>query len=169
MIVCPICYNQELEGALFCSACGTQLMHQTKSPTETLVYTKRTLTKEDAPETQIIQTALPAEARIAFKIVSNGQMIALEGGEEFTIGRVSGTQPILPDIDLTPYQAYEAGVSRLHATLRVTPKDITISDLGSANGTRVNGLKIPAHIPQTLSNGDTVTLGRFQVEVIIRD
>jgi hypothetical protein len=169
MILCPICFNEELEGALFCGSCGTQLTYQIKSPTETVVYTKRGLAKGDAAETQLIQGVPPAAARFAFKIITNGQIIALEGGEEFTIGRVSGTQPILPDIDLTPYQAYEGGVSRLHATLRITPETVTISDLGSANGTRVNGIKIPAHIPQPLMNGDTVTLGKFQVEVIIRD
>ena len=169
MISCPNCSNKELEGALFCSSCGTQLTYQTKSPTETLIYTKRAGAKVDAPDTQIIQVAPLTTGRVAFKLVSTGQVIALEGGEEFTIGRVSGTQPILPDIDLTPYQAYESGVSRLHATLHVTPGAVSVSDLGSANGTRVNGIKIPAHIPQTLSNGDKITFGRFQVEVIIRD
>jgi pSer/pThr/pTyr-binding forkhead associated (FHA) protein len=169
MITCPICFNKELEGALFCGACGAQLTYQTKSPTETLVYTQRTLSKRDAPETQIIQPGIPSTARVAFKIASTGQVIALEGGEEFTIGRVSGTQPILPDIDLTPYQAYESGVSRLHATLHISQNEVTISDLGSANGTRVNGIKIPAHLPQSLSNGDRITFGKFQVEVIVHD
>jgi pSer/pThr/pTyr-binding forkhead associated (FHA) protein len=167
MIICPTCFNEELEGALFCGACGTQLTYQIKSPTETLIYTKPAQSTQDAPGTQVIQTVTTDQARIAFKIISSGQIISVEGGDEFTIGRVSGTQPILPDIDLTPYQAYEGGVSRLHAILHVSPEGVMISDLGSANGTRVNGMRIHAHIPHPLSNGDTLTLGKFQVEVMI--
>jgi pSer/pThr/pTyr-binding forkhead associated (FHA) protein len=44
-----------------------------------------------------------------------------------------------------------------------------LSDLGSANGTRINGAKIPAYTPQRLVNGDRVTLGKFQIEIIIND
>ncbi len=167
MIICPTCFNEELEGALFCIACGTQLTHQTKSPTETVVYTNPNQPADSAAETRISKAAAPGTTQVAFKIVSSGQIIPLEGGEEFTIGRVSGTQPILPDIDLTPYQAYEGGVSRLHATLHIAPESVTISDLGSANGTQINGVKVPAHSPQALNNGDVLTLGKFRVEIII--
>jgi pSer/pThr/pTyr-binding forkhead associated (FHA) protein len=168
MIICPTCFNEELEGALFCGSCGTQLTYQMRSPTETLLYTKPGQPKPEAAGTQVIQTETAGPARVAFRILSTGQILPVEGGEEFTIGRISGTQPILPDIDLTPYQAYEGGVSRLHATLHVSPEGVSISDLGSSNGTRVNGMRIHAHVPHPLANGDTVTLGKFQVEVMIR-
>jgi hypothetical protein len=168
MIVCPSCHNHELVGALFCSACGAQLTYQTKSPTETVQYagdglaTAVSLEPRDVPHTQASST------RAALKIVETGLVIPLEGSEEFTIGRVSGTQPILPDIDLTPYRAYEGGVSRLHATIRVTSDSISLSDLGSANGTLVNGEKITSYEPFPLSNGDIIALGKFHIEVIIR-
>jgi pSer/pThr/pTyr-binding forkhead associated (FHA) protein len=80
---------------------------------------------------------------------------------------VSGNQPILPDLDLTGYQAYEGGVSRLHATLKIEKVGITVTDLGSANGTRLNGKKIPPHTPQPLENGDILALGKFKVQVLI--
>ena len=168
MIVCPSCHNQELVGALFCSACGAQLTYQTKSPTETVQYpedgfaTAVSLGPREAP------LSPAATSQAAIKIVETGLIIPLEGSEEFTIGRVSGTQPILPDIDLTPYRAYEGGVSRLHATIRVTSERISLSDLGSANGTLVNGEKIPSYEPFPLSNGDIIALGKFQLEIIIR-
>jgi pSer/pThr/pTyr-binding forkhead associated (FHA) protein len=91
----------------------------------------------------------------------------LESGTDYTIGRISGTQPILPDIDLTPYHAYEEGVSRLHATIRVSNENISVFDLGSANGTLINGSKIPPYEPHLLKNGDVLVFGKFQVEIII--
>lgn len=168
MIVCPSCHNQELVGALFCSACGAQLTYQTKSPTETVQYPEEGLATVVSLNQQEIQSAQSTTARVSLKVVSTGLVIPLEGSEEFTIGRVSGTQPILPDIDLTPYRAYEGGVSRLHATIRITSENPSVSDLGSANGTLVNGEKIPSYEPFPLSNGDIIALGKFEIEVIIR-
>jgi hypothetical protein len=168
MIECPSCHNQELVGALFCSACGAQLTYQTKSPTETVQYVDEGLATAVSLEPRPEQTAHVSTSRVHLKVVETGLIIPLEGGEEFTIGRISGTQPILPDIDLTPYRAYEGGVSRLHATIRITSDSVNLSDLGSANGTLINGKKIPAYEPHPLSNGDIITLGKFQIEAIIR-
>lgn len=168
MILCPSCHNQELVGALFCSACGAQLTYQTKSPTETVQYAEDGLATAVSLEPQEVPHTQVASSRAALRIVETGLVIPLEGSEEFTIGRVSGTQPILPDVDLTPYRAYEGGVSRLHATIRVTKDSASLSDLGSANGTLVNGEKIPPYEPFPLSNGDIIALGKFQMEIIIR-
>jgi pSer/pThr/pTyr-binding forkhead associated (FHA) protein len=99
--------------------------------------------------------------------LDTGAIIPLEGGLELALGRISGNQPILPDIDLTPYQAFEGGVSRLHATIKIEKTEIILTDLGSANGTRVNGKKIVPHSTLTLENGDILTLGRFKVQVLI--
>ena len=168
MITCPSCHNQELVGALFCSACGAQLTYQAKSPTETFQYPDIESGDKPGRKPRSGDSEQASSARVGIKIVDGGQFIGLDGGEEFTIGRVSGTQPILPDIDLTPYRAYEGGVSRLHATIRVTSETVTLSDLGSANGTLVNGRRIPSYEPFTLTNGDVVVLGKLQFEVIIR-
>lgn len=107
-------------------------------------------------------------AAVSIKIVDSGHILPLEGGSEFTIGRISGNQPILPDIDLTPYQAYEGGVSRLHATIKLGSNQVTITDLGSANGTQVNGVKVTAHQPVQLSDGDRISLGKFKIQIILR-
>jgi pSer/pThr/pTyr-binding forkhead associated (FHA) protein len=168
MIVCPSCYHQEYVGALFCSKCGAQLTYQSKSPTETVQYPEAGEAEGAPAETHAISSSPRSLARVSIKIFETGQVIPLEGSEEFTIGRVSGTQPILPDIDLTPYKAYQGGVSRLHAILRTAGEQVTISDLGSANGTHVNGVRIPAYELVTLTNGDILSFGKFQMEIIIR-
>jgi pSer/pThr/pTyr-binding forkhead associated (FHA) protein len=121
------------------------------------------------PAVQPAAPFLPAvEMEVALRILDTGEVLPLDSGSEFTLGRVSGNQPILPDLDLTPYQAYEGGVSRLHATIKITRESVTVTDLGSANGTQVNGAKLPAHEPHPLSDGDYVTLGKFKTQIIIQ-
>ncbi len=59
-------------------------------------------------------------------------------------------------------------VSRRHATIRPTNGALEIRDLGSENGTRVNGARIQA--PTILKAGDTISIGRteFLVESLPR-
>jgi pSer/pThr/pTyr-binding forkhead associated (FHA) protein len=54
-------------------------------------------------------------------------------------------------------------VSRQHAAIRVTAEGLSIEDLGSRNGTRVNGE--PLRGIRQLREGDVVLLGALQVEV----
>ncbi len=49
------------------------------------------------------------------------------------------------------------GISAEHALIRVLPGSATVEDLGSTNGTRVNGKKIELH---TLRHGDQIGVGR---------
>lgn len=53
-------------------------------------------------------------------------------------------------------QVHDTGVSRRHAELRRTREGVQVHDLGSTNGTRVNGKRVTA---ATLVNGDVVTVG----------
>ena len=69
-------------------------------------------------------------------------MLPLAERNEFTLGRVTEGQPVMPDIDLAPYQAYTHGVSRLHAVIKRGVDDILLMDLESANGTFVNGKRL---------------------------
>ncbi len=170
MIECPSCQRKEIIGALFCSFCGAPLNYLEVSPPDTLMVEKETLLKEtDQANSKSItsQPLLAPSKSVSMKILTTEQTIALEDKEEFILGRFSGNQPILPDIDLTSFQAYEAGVSRLHATIKVAHQIVTITDLGSANGTWVNDQKISAHRPFPLRDGDLISLGKFKVQVFI--
>ena len=170
MIICPSCNHEEPMGALFCSECGTPLRHLEVSPTETMIVENEALREQaDQDETTADLNNATSQAGkiVSIKILETGQVIPLEDSEEFILGRVGGKQPILPDIDLTPYGAYEAGVSRLHAIIKVLEGHVTITDLGSANGTLINGNKIIAHNPYPLENGDFITLGKFKALILI--
>ncbi len=54
----------------------------------------------------------------------------------------------------------DTGVSRHHFELRVTPSGVIATDLGSTNGTFVEGHRITA---ATLLDGNTITIGRTHI------
>jgi pSer/pThr/pTyr-binding forkhead associated (FHA) protein len=58
--------------------------------------------------------------------------------------------------------AHDPGLSRRHAVLRRQGNGTyAIEDLGSTNGTEVNGQQIPAGEPVALADGDRVHLGAW--------
>jgi len=108
------------------------------------------------------------DAVVSLHLLDCGQILPLAGRTEFTLGRVAEGQPILPDVDLSAYEAYSLGVSRLHAVLKIKPDSICIMDLGSSNGSRVNGQKIPPNQDITLNHADVISLGKFKMQVLLR-
>ncbi len=172
MITCPNCHHQELPGALFCSECGAQLVVVDRSATQTfdMIQSDYFERKRSKPLSPVMERdeSLATAMTIALRIVDSDEIIYLGGRSEVTLGRIVEGQPILPDIDLSPYEAYAHGVSRLHAAIKVTPQRVSIMDLGSSNGTRVNGQKIVPHVEYPLKNHDIVALGKLKIQIIIQ-
>ncbi len=163
MKLCPACGHMEYEGALFCSECGAPLFQQTLTPSS-----PRSTRAQTQPKAPAGQVSHPAAGKLVLVVEETGDKITLNGADrgEWILGRSTPGQTVVPDIDLTPYKAYDNGVSRLHAAVRISEDGrATITDLGSSNGTRLNGLKIPPNIPQPLSEGDRVLLGKLALRV----
>lgn len=76
-------------------------------------------------------------------------VLMFPSGEQsrFTIGRDTGCDMVLPD----------PTVSRWHAGLRREPGGWLLDDLGSTNGTLVNGWRVRAWVP--VRDGDLVSFG----------
>ena len=85
--------------------------------------------------------------------------VALLGRADF---RAGGFQP---DVDLTAYGAQERGVSRAHARLHVEDGQLYVTDLYSANGTRIRGERIEPELPQLLNHNDEFMLGALAIRV----
>lgn len=167
MIVCPNCHHKELAGALFCSECGNQLVTLEGAPTQ-LISEPTGLFPEKKKEEVYQDSNHLIGAFISLHLLELGQILPLYGHKEYTIGRAADDQNVRPDIDLTPYKGYEKGVSRLHAMIQINGLLITIKDLGSVNGTRLNGRKLNPNEAYNLSHGDILSLGKLRVQVIIR-
>lgn len=60
-------------------------------------------------------------------------------------------------------QLNDPSVSRHHATIRRIYTDLYIEDLGSTNGTQLNGLSITKHV---LKPGDRLAIGSYLLELV---
>lgn len=170
MIICPNCHHKEFPGALFCSDCGTQLVPLDVLHTRTIGKTniEPASSVDQASGLNSIKMNLKnAAPGISIHIVDSGQVLHLSDRLDFTLGRAIEGQPILPDVDLSPYNAFSMGVSRLHAALRIINGDVYISDLGSSNGTRVNGQRIVPHVDCAVNHGDLIVLGKLKMQILV--
>jgi pSer/pThr/pTyr-binding forkhead associated (FHA) protein len=169
MIVCSNCKHANISGAIFCGECGAQL-------TKVDGYTTQNFAKEKAKDASVKKTnsSAVASVQVAAKdwvtlhLLDTGQVLSLAERNEFTLGRISEGQPIMPDIDFSPYQAYASGVSRLHAVIKRDASRILLMDLGSANGTYVNGKRLLPNAEHILVNGDVIALGKLKMQVLLK-
>lgn len=64
-------------------------------------------------------------------------------------------------------QLLDERVSRRHAEILCSPRQVEIIDLNSANGVRVNSSRLPPDTPCLIDNGDTIEIGRTQLRVAL--
>jgi pSer/pThr/pTyr-binding forkhead associated (FHA) protein len=91
----------------------------------------------------ILETTDLTSERVTFRIPA---------GSVKTIGRATGAEFILD----------RALVSRLHCQLTAADDSVQVKDLGSTNGTFVNGQRVQT---SDLHEGDTLGLGRVELLV----
>ncbi len=75
-----------------------------------------------------------------------------------SVGRRDGNDIVIPD----PY------ASGRHAEISVKDDGFTVTDLGSTNGTMVNGVKLEPNAPREVQIGDEITFGQtvFRIEAV---
>ncbi len=73
------------------------------------------------------------------------------GKEVVTLGRLPGCDVVVPD----------PGASRRHAQIRLADGGFVLADLGSTNGTEVNGVVVQE---RRLEDGDRITIGTSVLE-----
>jgi pSer/pThr/pTyr-binding forkhead associated (FHA) protein len=87
---------------------------------------------------------------------------------EILIGREDAISGAFPQVNLEPYGAQDAGVSRRHARIRILSGDWWIEDLNSVNGTFLNRQRLNPDQPMPLNHGDEVRLGKLAL-IFYRD
>jgi hypothetical protein len=154
MRICPYCAHNNREGTFFCDDCG-----------ETLVGVAYTATRKlDASGADGLSKGAWGTARVGrdstviLRVRDNTESIVLTN-DETSIGRADPATGNRPTIDLTPYGAQEKGISRSHATIRRGDETLMLIDLGSVNGTHLNGQRLEPHQPRVLRDGDEIRFG----------
>lgn len=159
---CPQCGRPAQLGDAYCSNCGA-ILNVTSSDT-------RNLQPGEEDLYQVGQSHFPPSSALVLTVRGHNQplVIAIAHKPELILGRSVPNAKPLPDIDLAPFQAAEMGVSRQHARLRYQDNTITITDLGSANNTYVNGQRLHPHEVRVVRDGDEIRLGRLILQVAFR-
>jgi hypothetical protein len=107
--------------------------------------------------------------RVRSSVVRAEQEEASQGAAAPAAGATLGDRPLKDTTtvigrgDEADIQLTDTGVSRRHAEVTVSAAGIRITDLGSTNGTYVNGIRITT---TSLNDGDRVTVGG--TELVLR-
>ena len=166
MISCSICNQRQMVGTVFCGNCGNQLVPGDNPNQEVQVQRNKAVSSNPSSLGKFSKKKRK-ESWISLYFLETGEILSLPDKEELTIGRCSENQPVLPDIDLSRFNAFENGVSRLHCVLsRVGAKPFVI-DLGSSNGTTLNGIPLDANSDTAIKHGDILSLGKLTVKLLI--
>lgn len=166
MIDCLHCQHGNVTGAVFCAECGEQLGSE-----DVLIpaVTQEHITEELRRKAPRPEPAAPIYSWVSLHFLGSGKILPLASRNEFILGRLTQDSPILPDVDLTPFRASASGVSRLHAMLKREANRVMVRDLGSSNGTYLNGHRIHPDVEVTLSHQDIIALGALQIQVLLHD
>ena len=94
---------------------------------------------------------------------ASGVRLEIEGAESITVGRRDPVTGIQPSVDLTVLDR-ERSVSRRHAKLERRGKRLyLVEDLGTTNGTYVNGERVSPGEPVEVSSGDLLRFGLVEL------
>jgi serine/threonine-protein kinase len=92
---------------------------------------------------------------------------SLNTDSESLIGRMDPNRGIRPEVDLSKYDP-AARVSRRHAKIISQGNQFYIEDLGSANGTFINGsVRLAQGRPYVLVSGDELKLGETTLKFVV--
>lgn len=166
IVVCKNCGKTQEQEDVFCAQCGAKLVEDEGLRTMPVNPNVGGITTTRLQASGALTNPPIGHARLSLHIIRSGQILPLNGPGEYIVGRVSEGQSILPDVDLEPFAAYESGVSRLHARIKIDETNMSIMDLGSANGTRLNNQKLDPHHEYPLSDKDVVRLGRMSIQAL---
>jgi hypothetical protein len=110
----------------------------------------------------------PSRWRILLKFGAEAQrqVVGLDMYGDLVLGR-GADMPGSPDIDLSNLNAEQVGVSRRHAMIRSGRSKLYLIDLGSTNGTYVNGIPVSKGMAQVLRGNDSISLAGLSMIIEI--
>jgi pSer/pThr/pTyr-binding forkhead associated (FHA) protein len=164
--VCTRCSHRNAEASRFCSNCGAPLRGGAQSERASETTSTISISGIEAYDSEITgQAALPAlspEAQTAVDALPAGSALLVvrrgpNAGSRFLLDGDLTTAGRHPESDIF---LDDVTVSRRHVEFRRAAEGITVSDVGSLNGTYVNRERIDS---VALNNGDEVQIGKYRL------
>lgn len=159
-IECPHCGKKNRASDVFCYSCGNLIA-------ETVEFDTRQFA--DANDKLFSDEYFGYDSVLVLTVRDTGQTYELRPqlrNHELVVGRNTDNSAMRPDVDLGAEGAKQ-GVSRLHLALWYEARDSAIQayDLGSANGSFINGQRIHPREIRLLRSQDELRLGRLVLRV----
>lgn len=172
MIICPSCSFLNREGYFFCEDCGNSLLGS-----GTIILRTRQILDDNEPRphpaprprSEWGTTLFSARDSLVFRIRDVPAPVMVKPGDRTLLGRSDASSNQKPDLDLAPYGAIEKGVSRVHAAIDRQEDTLTLVDMGSSNGTRLNGTALPPNEPHILRDGDEIEMGKMTIHIYFEE
>lgn len=181
--ICPVCGSVKIDN--FCGDCGYNFITKTGGivappPVQPTVVTAPTVviptnaasTEAPAKDTDAgaetatapaekLEVYLTIDTTVEGALQAPPRIFPLESGD-YSIGRTSERRKIKPSIAADG----DDGVSHKHALIRQHGDSFALMDLGSSNGTKLNGVEIIPNTVHTLKKDDVIVIGRWTVLTI---
>ena len=146
---CEACGHLNAAGSRFCSSCG------------------RPMSSVEEASTEALEPLGDGVESVDFQIPSTGAALVVASGHQagtryaitsewITVGRHPDSDVFLDDIT----------VSRRHGELATNSTGHVIRDVGSLNGTYLNGERL-ADSEVSLTNGDELQIGKFKLLYLV--
>jgi hypothetical protein len=165
---CPICKSKIPTESQVCPVCHAPLSAPRGSAGTTghVPTVQPELVNRRTEHLQKL-AAVPADA-LALFVNDEEQALVIPAGKRVVLGRASA-EASPETLDLSPYDAADLGVSRQHAAVEWSDGGFILTDLGSTNGTLLNGkFLLVARKPHPLHSGDRVLLGNLRLYAYIK-
>ncbi len=121
--------------------------------------------KESIPNITWGTARLRLPAQIYLHIAGSAEPLRMKLNRSICLGRTDNESVVEIDVDLTPYKAAEKGVSRRHMMLELAQETVSLTDLGSTNGTFLNGQRMQPFQRRIVRDGDEIRLGKLVVHI----
>ena len=176
MIACPECAVEHLPGTLFCDRCGAAVHPAAQAHVARVAPARRgpfvdSAAAENAPARRRPETVPPPAPdtlppALNATIVHRRHALTLRGAV-IHVGRADPDAGFSPELDLTPFDGLERGVSRRHAAIQWAAGSFVIIDQHSNNGTWLDSVRLVPGYAYQLPPRATVRFGDLVVQLAV--
>ena len=172
---CASCGHENIAGALICEKCFALLIKTdndqpstTLMANEMLPFSTRAIDRppDERPALSLRQAPSQPDS-VALYVGDAEAPLILQITSQAILGRYTPHSVSQPRVDLTPYGAFDKGVSRMHIILRRTDTSLVAEDMASSNGTWLNNRRLQPYTPTVVRSGDRLRLGQLEIEVYL--
>lgn len=164
---CPECGTLNPVGVLICTTCGNMLKGGNGNSTKKFNIAEINAAIERSLDSKPKKILFPPDGILTLRVRERNSTMRFSFDDKRTliIGRRDKRSPDVPDVDFYDIAGYMLGVSRRHGLFHLMNNGLYIEDVGSSNGTMVNGDRIEPYERVQLYSGVEVRMGQLHYTV----